>query len=113
MASYPGAKVHRPSRRKLPRGQHTQAPSAIATLTPSGSNVTIAFDQPVVVYGNLDLNLGGGTVPTLVSQTVLSTTAVLQVYSGAVATHTWAISGVNTKVRTYLGGSVAPAAGTF
>lgn len=113
MASFPGSKVHRTSRRNLGRGQSVQRPAAVATPVATVAQVVITFNVPMVVYGNIDLSLGGATPPTLLTQTVLSPTAVLQVYSSTVVTHTWSITGLNVKARTFQGGGVAPASGTF
>ena len=58
MASYPGAKVHRVSRRKLGRGQHVQLPSATVTAAAVTTTVTLTFSQSVVVGGPIPLVLG-------------------------------------------------------
>jgi len=110
MASYPGAKVHRVSRRKLGRGQHVQAPAVIATPTASTVTVTINFNVPVVVRGNLDLHTSVGT---LVSQTVVSSTEIQQTYSVSVAAATWSITAGDPAISSMQGGQLAAASGTF
>lgn len=109
MASYPSAKVHRASRRKLGRGQHVQLPIATVAVTGASDTATFTFSQPVIVNGPLAVALSGLTI---VSQTVVSSTVVNVLYSGAVSGKTWTFSSTE-PVATYQGGSVAPATGTF
>jgi hypothetical protein len=110
MASYPGAKVHRSSRRKLGRGQHTQLPVASVTAAASTTTVTLTFSVPVVVSGTIPLNLG--TPETLVSQAQTSPTTVVQHYASSVVGSTWAILS-SAPVATFQGGGLASASGTF
>jgi hypothetical protein len=111
MGSFPGPKVHRSSRRQLGRGQSVQAPAATVDASASTVTVTITFDVPVVVSGTIPLTHSG--VQTLVSQTVISPTVVHQVYSATMAGATWAIAANPATVRTFQGGGVAAASGTF
>src|ERR1700690_4049493 len=110
MATYPGPKVHRVSRRKLGRGQYPQTTAVTVTVTDTGSTATITFSQPVVVSGTIALNVSGGL--TLTSQTVVSNTVVTQVYSGTLATKTWSIASNTANVRGVTGGGLAAASGT-
>lgn len=111
MASFPGAKVHRSSRRQLGRGQAVQAPAATVAGSASTVTVTLTFNVPVVVSGIIPLTHSG--VQTLVSQTVISPTVVHQLYSATMAAATWAIAANPSTVRTMQGGGVAAASGTF
>ena len=110
MASYPSGKTHRPSRRKLGRGQHVQQAAATMTATAATVTVSIVFDRPVVVDGKIEMNVQ--TEIPLVSQTQVDSTHVTQVYRSTVAGKTWAIA-AGAPVRTFQGGSLAPASGTF
>ena len=110
MASFPGAKVHRVSRRKLGRGQHVQVPAATVVVTSAADTATLTFNQPVVVSGAVNLNVSGGV--TVVSQTIVSSTVVQILYSGPLTTLTWSIGG-SEPVATFAGGGLAPASGTF
>lgn len=110
MASYPGAKVHRVSRRKLGRGQHVQLPSATVTAAASTTTVTLTFSQSVVVGGPIPLVLG--TPQTPVSQVQTSPTSVTIVYPATVVGSTWSISSA-APVSTFQGGGLAAASGTF
>lgn len=115
MASFPTPKVHRPSRRKLARGQYPQLPAAQVTVTPATAVVTLDFDQPMIVSGVIDLNLArvSPAPPALLSQVVVSTTQVVQTYASTVVGCDWEITGVGVPARTFQGGSVAASAGTF
>jgi len=114
MASYPTPKVHRPSRRSLGRGQHVQLPTAVATPVDSTITVVITCSQPVIASGILDLELSGGDpTPTLLSQVQSTPLVITQVYSGTVVGCDWKISGALAPVRTFQGGGLADAAGTF
>ena len=87
-------------------------PRPVATVTASASTVTVTltFSLPVIVSGNIPLNLSGSQ--TLVSQTITSSTVVTQVYSATVVGDTWSIAS-GSPVATYQGGTLAPASGTF
>lgn len=110
MASFPSPKVKRPSRRKLGRGQHTPRPQVTATPVATTDTVVVTFSVPVVVNGNLNLNIAG---KTLVSQTVDTPTQLTQVYSASVATDAWSIDGTDPSITTFQGGGLAAASGTF
>ena len=109
--AYPGAKVHRPSRRKLGRGQYPTSLGTTVVLTSTGTtDVTMTFARPVIVTGTIPT-----TVATLalVSQTVVSPTVVTQVWSGNVATHLGTFPSNAANVTTQQGGGVAGTATTF
>jgi hypothetical protein len=110
MASFPGAKVKRPNRRKLSRGQHTQFSSANATPSAATVTVTIAFDRPVIVSGNIDLGLLG---VDLVSQVQNDNVTVTQVYSATVVGLDWTIEDNDPVIKTTQGGGVNGDSGTF
>jgi hypothetical protein len=108
--AFPGSKVHRASRRKLGRGQHTQYPIATCAVTSNASTVTLTFSQAVVVSGTIRVTISGGV--TVTAQVVTSTTVVTLTCSGAVAAKTYAIDFTGV-VATYQGGGIAPVSGTF
>jgi hypothetical protein len=111
MASYPTSKVHRPSRRKLGRGQYPTSNGVTATLTSSGTtNVTITFSRPVNVSGTIPTTVA---TLTLVSQTIVSPTVVTQVWSGNVATHLGTLPPNAANISSYQGGQVAGTSTTF
>jgi len=110
MASYPSGKTHRPSRRKLGRGQFVQQAAATVAATASTVTVSLVFDRPVVVDGTIEMNVQTGIA--LVSQVQTDATHVTQVYLSTVAGKKWAIA-AGAPVRTFQGGSLAPASGTF
>lgn len=108
---FPTANVHRRNRRKLGRHQQTVSAGVAVAVTSTGTtNVTLTFARPVVVTGTI-----GTTVATLtfVSQTIVSPTVVTQVFSGTVATHAFAVPAGDAHVKTYQGGQVLGATGTF
>lgn len=114
MASFPTGNVHRRSRRKLGRGQYPVLPSVTAALTDDVTDVTIDFDQPVIVSGPIDLHLTRITpaVPALLTQVVVSTTQVLQTYASTVVGCDYAV-GPEAPVKSHAGGGLAVAVGTF
>jgi hypothetical protein len=111
MSSFPNAKIHRPSRTRLSKGQSLQQQPVQITATASGATVTLAFSLPVVVRGDIPLNLSGGQ--TLVSQTVVTLQEIQQTYSAAVGASTWSIPANTPQIATFQGGGNAPAGGTF
>lgn len=110
MASYPSSKTHRPSRRKLGRGQSHQVAAATVTAVATTARVVLTFDRPVVVSGLIDLHVEDGG--PLVSQVQDTPTQVTQVYTATQGGNTWHID-EGAPVRTFQGGSLAPAGGTF
>lgn len=109
--AFPGAKVHRVSRRKLGRGQYPSAAAVAATVTSTGTtNVTLTFAAPVVVGGIIPTTVA---TLTLVSQTIVSPTVVTQVWSGNVATHAYLLPSNAANVRTFQGGGTLGESGTF
>lgn len=110
MASFPGAKVKRPSRRKLGRGQSTQHPAALVTITDSTDVATMTFNVPVIVSGRINLVVTGRT---FVSQLQTSPTVVTQTYSSALSGAAYLLSANDPNVKTFQGGGNAPASGTF
>jgi hypothetical protein len=111
MAGYPTTKVHRPSRRKLGKGQYPASVSVGVTVTSSGTtNVTLTFSQPVVVRGTIGVTVAG---KTLVSQTIVSPTEVTQVWSGNVTGLAYTVPSADPHVSGQLGGQLVGSAGTF
>ena len=110
MASFPGSKVHRVNRRKLGRGQHVQAPNVAVTATVATTTITLTFSAPVVISGPIPVTSSAGN---LVSQTVVSSTVVTQLWSTSQAAATWALAAAAPEIRTYQGGTNAAAGGTF
>lgn len=110
MASFPGANVHRPSRRKLGKGQHTQLAPVTISLTTATPDVTITYSQPVIVRGTPGLVVTGLTI---VSFQVLSSTQVKLVMSGAIATQAWTYPSNDPNVNGANGGQTVAASGTF
>jgi hypothetical protein len=111
MASYPGPNVHRPSRRKLGRGQTVQKPTVSLTVTSATTVATIDFSQPVVINGDIDMGVTGG--PVFVSQEVVSPTRVRQTFNAALAAKTYAVAAGDPAIATFQGGQNAAKAGTF
>ena len=109
--AYPGAKVHRVSRRKLGRGQYPPSLGTTVVMTSTGTtNVTLTFARPVMVSGTIPTTVA---TLTLVSQTVVSPTVVTQVWSGNVATHLGTFPTNAANVTTQQGGGVAGTSVTF
>lgn len=108
---YPGANVHRGSRRKLGRGQYPSSANITVAATSTGTtNVTLTFARPVVVTGNIGVTVA---TLTLVSQAIVSPTIVTQVWSGNVATHAFAVPSNDPHVSSYQGGALVGTSGTF
>ncbi len=110
MASFPGSKVHRVSRRQLGKGQHVKIAPVTITATASTTTITLTFSVPVIISGNIPLVSSTGE---FVSQTVVSPTVVQQVWSTSQAAATWSIAGGVPQIATFQGGGNAPAGGTF
>jgi hypothetical protein len=109
--AYPGAKVHRVSRRKLGRGQYPASNGITVVVTSSGTtNMTLTFSRPVVVTGTIPSTVA---TRTLVSQTVVSPTVVTQVWSGNVTALAYTVPSNAANVSSYQGGALVGAAGTF
>lgn len=111
MAVYPGAKVHRPSRRRLGRGQYPAASGVTVVLTnPSADVVTMTFAKPVTVSGVIPLTTSAGA---FVSQTIVSSTVVSQTFSVSQAAATLTLPGNAANVASYQGGGVIGTSITF
>lgn len=108
--SYPSIQPHRPSRRKLGRGQVAPALGVTVAVTGSGSTATLTFARPVVVTGTIPMTIA---TRTFVSQTIVSPTVVTQLWSGAVTGLAYAIASAPANVATYQGGVVSGVTGTF
>jgi hypothetical protein len=111
MASYPGPKVHRVSRRKLGRGQYPNSLGTTVVLTnPSADVITMTFARPVVVTGVIPLTSSTGA---FVSQAVVSPTVVTQTWTTSQAAATVTFPSNAANVATYQGGGVAGTVITF
>jgi len=109
--SYPSAKVHRPSRRKLGKGQFPTAANPTVSVTSTGTtNATLTFNLPVAVNANIPMTVAG---LTLVSQTVVSPTVVTQVWSGNVTGLAYSVPSGTPTVSTYSGGQLVGSTGHF
>ena len=102
MASFPGAKVHRVSRRRLGKGQMPTRPAASITPTVSTVTVTLTFNVPVIVSGPIPLVTSAGG--PIVSQTVVSPTVVNVVFTGSQAAATVSLIPNCGVISTYQGG---------
>lgn len=111
MSSYPGGKVHRPSRRHLGKGQYpTSANITVAATSTGTTNVTLTFARPVTVSGPIGVTVA---TLTLVSQAIVSPTVVTQVWTGNVATHAYTVPSNDPHVSSYQGGALVGTSGTF
>ena len=110
MASYPGAKVHRPNRRKLGRGQTVQQPQATISATATTVTVTFTLSVPCVISGIVPVTTSNGA---FVSQTVLSPTQFQQVFSLTQAAATVSIPNNCGQITTRQGGGNAAFSTTF
>lgn len=108
--AYPTAKVHRVNRRKLGRGQFPAAAGVNVVVTGTGSTITLTFARPVVVTGNIPATVA---TRTLVTQTIVSPTVVTQLMSGTITGLAWAVPANAANVKSYQGGAVVGATGTF
>lgn len=110
MASFPGSKVHRVSRRRLGRGQSVQAAAVVVSVAPSANTMQLTFNTPCVVSGPIVATVA---TRTIVSQTIVSPTRVDILFSDTVASKAWTVNGPASPVRSYQGGQLASASGTF
>lgn len=111
MASFPGAKVHRASRRKLGRGQHTMVPQfAVSSVTNVGTVFTVTFQVPVVVNGLFPVKLNGGEVTVTQSQVNAQTWHVT--VPGSTPGATIVITGGTPVIQSMQGGTFAGYSGT-
>ncbi len=101
MASFPGAKTHRESRRKLGRGQTIQQPGANISATASTVTVTFTLDRPCVIDGIVPVTTSSGV---FVSQHITSSTQFEQVYTLTQAAATISIDLNCGAIRTFQGG---------
>lgn len=110
MASFPGPKVHRAgNRRKLGRGQVVPGLGTTVTAAVQSADVMrITAAAPVVWSGAIPATVA---TRTIVSQNVVSQTQVDITFSGALAGLAWTVPG--GAGTAYLGGSTAPASGSF
>lgn len=111
MATFPTGKVHRTNRRKLGKNQSpTMNGVAVAVSSSGTTNLTMTFNRPVVVTGNIPSTVA---TRTLVSQTIVSPTVVTQVWSGNVTALAYTVPAGAANVSTYQGGPVMGTTGTF
>src|SRR5258708_7453523 len=106
MASYPTSKVHRISRRKLGKNQFPSNNGVGVALTDVTVVLTMTFSRPVVVTGIIPVIITTGSIPTFVSQTIVSPNVVTQTFSATLVGHTVTVPGGAANVATYQGGQV-------
>ena len=110
MASFPGAKVHRESRRKLGRGQTVQQTPVMITATASTVTVTYTLNRPCVINGIVPTVTSNGA---LVSQHVTSPTQFEQVFTLTQAAATISIPANCGQIKTFQGGGNSSFSETF
>lgn len=110
MAQYPTQNKHRPSRRSLPSSQAAQPAAATVVVTATASTATLTYSRPVNVAGLIPLVVAGKTV---VTQTVVSSTVVTILMSGALTGLAWSLTTPTPMVTTYQGGGAIGGSGTF
>lgn len=108
--AYPGPKVHRANRRKLGRGQYPAAGDVVVSVAGSASTAVLTFSAPVSFYGVLTMTVA---TRTFVGQVVNTPTQATLTFNGAVTGLAWSIPGNQNAVRTFTGGRLAGASGTF
>ena len=108
--AFPGPKVHRVNRRKLGRGQYPPIPSTSVTAVTATPQVTLNFGSPVIVSAQPGLTVTGLTILSY-AQTDPYTVNVIM--SGATTGLAWSFDNSNGAVRTFQGGGVASASGSF
>lgn len=111
MASYPGSKVHRVSRRKLGRGQFVQMPPVNVYVTSATDTATLTFSAPVVLSGTPNLNISGGI--TEISSDQLNALTATITCSGTLSGATYSLEGADPSIKTFQGGPNNAATGTF
>ena len=111
MASYPGSKVHRVSRRKLGKGQSAQRPSVTLTPTVSTVTVTLTGNVPFIVSGPIPLVTSGGG--PIVSQVQTSPTTVNVVFTSTQAAATVSLVANCGAIQTLQGGGNSAFSVTF
>jgi hypothetical protein len=109
--AFPGGKEHRESRTKLGRGQHVAPPPVTFVMSSAADTATLTFNVPVVLTGTIPLTVSGGV--TRVSQTLVSPNVVEQLFSGPLTGLAWSLAAPVLEVRSYQGGALAGASGTF
>lgn len=103
--------THRRDRRRLDPSQVPQPTPIVATVSSTGTtNVSIAFDQPVVVKDTIGIAVEDLTVS---EQVVVDAQHLTLVASGNVAGKEWTLPTNDPAVRNAQGGFVAAATGTF
>ena len=103
-------KINRRNRRQLDPSLPKPQVSAVVTPTVSTVTVTLTYNVPVVVVGTPAFSVATVTVNSF---TVISPTVVHLTLSATGAGKAWVQAADDPNVRTYTGGKVAAAAGTF
>jgi hypothetical protein len=107
MASFPGAKAHRVSRRKLGRNQAIQVPAAVITLsvaTGGASLLSISLSTPCCILGVIPLFISNG-VGSSSLQTIVNNTLVLQSFGDGYSSLDLATLAAGVpQIRTFQGG---------
>jgi hypothetical protein len=110
MASFPSSKVHRPSRRKLGRGQVPNIPGVTVAITDATTIATLTFDAPVIVSGRVNLVVTG---KTFVSQLQTSPTVLTQTYSATLSGAAYVLAANDPSILSFQGGRCGGASGMF
>jgi hypothetical protein len=111
MASFPGSKVHRVSRRRLGKGQSPQRTAVTLTPTVNVAVVTLTGNVPFIVSGPIPLLTSGGG--PIVSQVQTSPTTVNVVFSSTQAAATVSLIANCGAIQTYQGGGNSAFSITF
>jgi hypothetical protein len=108
MASFPNSKIHKPSRKKLGKGQ--VPPTAPATVTPSVATTTVTLTASVPgIFANPTTFVATGG--TIVSQGQLTPTTYQIVYTATQAAAVWTLPA--HAFTTNSGGTSIASSGTF
>ena len=98
------------NQRKLGRGQFPGPTSVLVTPSVATTTVTLTYNVPVVVTDTPDFEVAGKTVTGF---TVVSPTVVHLTLNASGAGAAWTQGASDPNVRSYQGGYVAAATGTF
>jgi hypothetical protein len=110
MASFPGSKVHRVSRRQLGRGQHVQLAAVTLTAVASTVTVTVTASAPIILSGRPAWITNTGSI---VSFAQTSATVFTLTFTSSQAAASYALAAGDPNIRTPQGGSNTALSGTF
>jgi hypothetical protein len=110
MASFPGAKIHRVTSRKLGRGQSPSIPPATLTISTVSADVFRVVSSIPAVFSTTGAGITVATL-TFVSAVQVSQTELDVTMSGALSGHAYVVPA--NIATTFLGGGSAGTSGTF